>query len=35
MSDEIEFWQDQAFRMHDRLKYTRKDGVWSRERLYP
>ncbi|MEE2877426.1 MAG: pyridoxamine 5'-phosphate oxidase [Pseudomonadota bacterium] len=33
--DEIEFWQDQAFRMHDRLKFTRKDGVWTRERLYP
>ncbi|WP_018147651.1 pyridoxamine 5'-phosphate oxidase [Henriciella marina] len=31
----IEFWQDQAFRMHDRLKFTRKDGVWARERLYP
>jgi pyridoxamine 5'-phosphate oxidase len=32
---EIEFWQDQAFRMHDRLKFTRKSGVWTRERLYP
>ena len=32
---EIEFWQDQAFRMHDRLKFTLKDGVWARERLYP
>ena len=32
---EIEFWQDQAFRMHDRLKYTLKSGVWTCERLYP
>lgn len=31
----IEFWQDQAFRMHDRLKFTRKAGVWTSERLYP
>lgn len=33
---EIEFWQDQAFRMHDRLKLYRKgeDG-WSSVRLYP
>lgn len=33
--DEIEFWQDQAFRMHDRLKFTQKDGVWTTTRLYP
>ena len=33
--DTIEFWQDQAFRMHDRLKFTRKAGVWTSERLYP
>ena len=33
--DEIEFWQDQAFRMHDRLKFARKEGIWTHERLYP
>ena len=32
---QIEFWQDQAFRMHDRLKLIRKDGVWTGTRLYP
>ncbi len=32
---QIEFWQDQAFRMHDRLKLTLKDGVWTGTRLYP
>lgn len=31
----IEFWQDQAFRMHDRLKLILKDGVWTSTRLYP
>lgn len=35
MPTEIEFWQDQAFRMHDRLKMILKDGVWDRMRLYP
>ncbi len=32
---EVEFWQDQAFRMHDRLKLTRTGHTWSRTRLYP
>jgi pyridoxamine 5'-phosphate oxidase len=32
---EIEFWQDQAFRMHDRLRYTRKAKGWTTTRLYP
>lgn len=33
--NEIEFWQDQPFRMHDRLLYTRENGVWTTSRLYP
>ena len=33
---EIEFWQDQAFRMHDRLKfYSKSGGGWATTRLYP
>jgi pyridoxamine 5'-phosphate oxidase len=34
---EIEFWQDGAFRLHDRVRFTRSapDGVWTRARLYP
>jgi pyridoxamine 5'-phosphate oxidase len=32
---EIEFWQDQAFRSHDRLRFTRKGDAWETGRLYP
>ena len=32
---EIEFWQDQAFRMHDRLKFVREGDGWTSGRLYP
>jgi pyridoxamine 5'-phosphate oxidase len=32
---EIEFWQDQNFRMHDRLKLYRKGDGWVSLRLYP
>ena len=32
---EVEFWQDQAFRMHDRLKLSHSDNGWVRSRLYP
>lgn len=33
--ERIEFWQDQSGRLHDRFLYYRKDGNWTRERLYP
>lgn len=35
VATEIEFWQDQAFRMHDRLKYIKDGDAWSTTRLYP
>jgi len=33
----IEFWKDQAFRLHDRLSFTRADEseAWKTEKLYP
>lgn len=31
----IEFWQEQPFRLHDRIVYTRENKVWSQKRLYP
>ena len=33
----IEFWQDQPFRLHDRLEYRRADPAapWSTRTLYP
>ena len=30
-----EFWQGRASRLHDRLRYRREDGAWTRERLAP
>jgi pyridoxamine 5'-phosphate oxidase len=33
--DYFEFWQDQQFRLHDRMTYTRKEGRWVTVRLYP
>ena len=34
---EIEFWKDGAFRLHDRVKFTREDASneWETARLYP
>ena len=31
----IEFWQGQASRLHDRVRYERDGGSWHRERLAP
>lgn len=31
----IEFWQDQPFRLHDRLVFERVGEEWSQRRLYP
>ncbi len=33
----IEFWKDGAFRLHDRVAYTREglEDAWSTSRLYP
>ena len=31
----IEFWQDGAFRLHDRIVFTHADDGWEKTRLYP
>ncbi len=33
--DMIEFWQGQPSRLHDRIRYERRDGGWHRFRLAP
>ncbi|HUX96000.1 MAG TPA: pyridoxamine 5'-phosphate oxidase [Bacteroidales bacterium] len=33
--DSIEFWQEGEYRLHDRIRYTRKDESWIIERLAP
>lgn len=33
--DRWEFWQGRKSRLHDRLRYMLRDGVWERERLAP
>lgn len=32
---QIEFWQDGAFRVHDRFLYTRDGDAWRVQRLFP
>ncbi|MCO5083202.1 MAG: pyridoxamine 5'-phosphate oxidase [Rhizobiaceae bacterium] len=32
---EIEFWHDRPFRLHDRMKFVRIAGGWDKTRLYP
>ena len=31
----VEFWQAGTFRLHDRLRYRRRDGSWVVERISP
>ncbi len=33
--DRWEFWQGRKSRLHDRLRYRREAGAWTRERLAP
>jgi pyridoxamine 5'-phosphate oxidase len=35
LPDVVEFWQGRLHRLHDRVRYRRRQGVWVRERLAP
>ena len=36
MPQEIEFWQDGEFRLHDRVRFTKQaGGTWGGQRLFP
>jgi pyridoxamine 5'-phosphate oxidase len=35
LPDEWQFWQGRKSRLHDRLRYAKRDGSWVRERLAP
>lgn len=32
---QLEFWQNGAYRLHDRVRFTRDGDGWTRARLYP
>jgi pyridoxamine 5'-phosphate oxidase len=32
---QFEFWQGRESRLHDRLRYSQRDGVWELTRLWP
>ncbi|GBQ16188.1 pyridoxamine 5'-phosphate oxidase [Swaminathania salitolerans] len=35
LPDQMEFWQDRPYRMHDRAVWTRQENDWVTTRLYP
>ena len=35
LPEQVEFWQGRAGRLHDRLRYSLRDGDWQLERLAP
>lgn len=35
LPDEVEFWQGRPSRLHDRVRYLRRDDAWVIERLSP
>jgi len=35
LADEVEFWKDGKFRLHDRVVFRRSGSGWEKMRLYP
>ena len=35
LPEEVEFWLDGEGRIHERLNYRKKNGIWEKELLYP
>jgi pyridoxamine 5'-phosphate oxidase len=33
--ERVEFWQEQPFRLHDRVLFTRVGDAWRKQRLFP
>ena len=33
--EEVEFWTQREYRLHDRFRYRQKDGRWDKQRLNP
>jgi pyridoxamine 5'-phosphate oxidase len=33
--NEIEFWEERRFRLHERIQYVRENGSWTSARLFP
>ena len=33
--EEVEFWTQREYRLHDRVRYRQKDGRWDKQRLNP
>ena len=34
-AERIEFWQGRPSRLHDRICYTKENGIWGKSRLSP
>lgn len=34
-AEQVEFWRDRPFRLHDRMRFTRTTDGWRRTRLHP